>query len=106
MRSGRSAGMCWCSSGSVSSATGISGFRCRGSVGLPGAVLCLPLVIHREKAVERVPFDDPLGDPGVLLLLVQGCLDDLGGEVGWNDDDAVAVADDDVPGLDRGAAAG
>ena len=53
-----------------------------------------------------MPGRDLLGDPSVLVLLREGRVDDLLGQRGRDDDDAVAVADDDVARLHGRAAAG
>src|SRR5690606_30942885 len=65
-----------------------------------------PLRVHREQAVDPVTLRDAGGDPGILVLLGECGVDDLLGDAGGDDDDAVRVAHDDVPGQHGGAAAG
>ena len=61
----------------------------------------------RIQAVDRTrPSAHLLGDEALLALLLDRVGDDLGDERGRDDDHAVGVADEDVAGLHRRAAAG
>src|SRR5690625_2126674 len=69
-------------------------------------VFGLPLTGRWEQAVNGSSVFDLFVYPPVLLLLLEGFVDDFDQHFWWDHDDAVVITDDNVAGLNGGTAAG